>query len=631
VTSRARRLGRAVVGDRLGAIVFLAALVTYLAYWRIGILITDTYTVANTLVAVSDGQLYVERAVYGFNLNTPGMGTANGRIYGRNYGQIFLALPFLWAVQAVAAVADLRVALAAGWALTILALALLVGRELDYPEEAAYVGSAAALLSFVGVVASATAIGADEHYLIALQLQTMVAAAFVGVGCYRLLARAYSRRVGGAAGVAAGLATPIGFWAQFPKRHVLIALCAIGSMYCLYRSRESRPIDVRFRAAAYVPIGIAAWVSAAEGVILLVALLAVDVPTGGRSLRSLAAAGAVAIVSVLPMFITNLFVTGNPAEPPRALTAGGSGALAERGEDATGGEATPTETAASEGGSTATPTEASSSESTPTAQPTETPTPADAGSEIIDTLAGALDLLASLLSRGAETALSESSRLYPTFIRGGYIADVAARDTGEAIRLAFLEAMPLAAALIAVPILAARADLRGRLRTVIEQRRLSALRTVDVFVGVYAVLLTLVYLPRMPIHAAITVRYLLPLFPLAVYGVARLGSVRRVVAERYRTCAFTYAAGVLVGGQSLVVYLWYTEAVRGEAVQTHALLGLGVGSLLAAWALLDAAGQRYDRFGAVTLALAAAAGTVFLLLAGLWHFAFVGGRALPLG
>ena len=53
--------------------------------------------------------------------------------------------------------------------------------------------------------------------------------------------------------------------------------------------------------------------------------------------------------------------------------------------------------------------------------------------------------------------------------------------------------------------------------------------------------------------------------------------------------------------------------------------------LLAAWAVADALGWRRDRVGAVALGLAAAAGAAFVLLAGLWHFAFVGPRALPLG
>ncbi|WP_178916470.1 hypothetical protein [Natronomonas gomsonensis] len=603
---RIRRLGHAVFGDRCGVVLFLATLSVYAVYWRIGIVITDSYTVANALVAVADGHLYLDDAVYGAGLETPGTGTVDGRLYGRNYGQVFLAVPFLLFVEAMAAVADLRVALAAVWALLVVGLARLVGRELDRPKYAAYVGSALALTGFAAAIAGTTTIDADRHYLIALQMQTMVAAALVGVVCYRLLARVYDRRIGFAGGVAASLATPVGFWAQFPKRHVLVTLCVVASMYLLYRSREGDAVDVRFRAAAYVPVGVAAWVSAAEGVILLLALLAVDVPTAGRDLRSLVTAGATCVVSVVPMFVTNYLISGNAAQPPRVLSAGGDGSLAgDNSGSSSGTEATP---------------QSSGTEATP--QP---------GSETLDTFIGATEVVLRLFDSGIETLVGESGRLYHTFVRGGYIADVAARDAGEAIRLAFLEAMPLAAALLAVPIIAVRTDFGARLRSALENRRLSALGTVDAFVAVYATALTLVYLPRLPLHATITVRYLLALFPIAVYALVRMGSVRRVLAERLYLAVFTYASGVLIGGQLLVVYLWVVDATRGEAVQTHALVGLGTAALLAGWTLFDTTGRRADRFGAVALGLAAASGTVFLLLAGLWHFAFVGGRALPFG
>lgn len=603
-----RRLGRIIFGDRFGVMVFLAAVAIYLLTWRIGILITDTYTVANTLVAVSEGHVHVDRAVYGPGLETPGMGVRDGRFYGRNYGQVFLALPFLWLLEALAAVAALRVALAAGWGLAILGLSVLIGRELDRRTPAAYAGSALALVAFTAAVAGATPIEPDRRFLMALQLQTMVAAALVGVLTYRLLARMYGRRVGVAAGIGTALATPIGMWAQFPKRHVLVSLCALATMYLLYRSREAGAVDTRFRALAYVPVGVAAWVSGAEGLILLVALLVVDVPTGGRSVRSLATAGVVSVLSVVPMFLTNYLVTGNPGEPPRTLSAGGSGDLAERGADTVGGG--PGGSGSSGGGGGA---------------------PTGTGSETLDAIVGAIDFIFALFGRGFTTTFSRVDTLFVTFVRGGYIHRIAEKDAGEAIRLSFLEAMPLAAGLVAIPIVAARSDVRAKLSAVRAAHRPSAVGTVDAFAVVYTVALLLIYLPRIPIHASITVRYLLACYPLAVYGLARVPAVRRVVEQRPRLCAFTFAAGLVVGGQLLVLYLWWIEATLGEAFQTHAVVNLATAGLVAAWVVGDGLDHRSDRFGAVALGLAAAAGVAFVVLAGLWHFAFVGPRALPVG
>ena len=610
---RGRRLARVVVGDRYGALVLLAAVATYLLCWRVGILITDTYTVANTLVAVAEGHLFVDRAVYGPGLRTPGMGLRDGQFYGRNYGQVMLALPVLAALEAVAAVASLRVALSALWGLSIVGLARLVGREVGRPALGAYAGSGLAVVTFAAAVHGATPIEPAERYLIALQLQTMGAAALVGVVVHRLLTRAYGGTVGLAAGLATALATPVGVWAQFPKRHVLVTLCAVATAYLLYRSREAGGVDTRYRALAYVPVGLAAWVSAAEGAVLLVALLIVDVPTGGRDGRSIAAAGATAVIAALPMAATNYLVTGNAGEPPRTLSAGGSGSLAERGSTATRADGGASGDA---GGGSTDPTAAGDS----------------GGSETLDAVVGGVEFLFELLSRGLRALIREPETLFVTFVRGGYVAGVAERDAGEAIRLTVLEAMPLAAGLVAVPVVAARLDLRERAAAVRRRPwpRPSALRTVDAFAVVYVVALLLVYLPRLPVHASLTVRYLLACYPLAVYGLARLPSVRRVLRERTRLLAATAASALLVGGQLLVLYQSAIDATMGEAVQTHALVGLATAGLLGAWAVADGLGWRRDRLGAVALGLAAAAGTAFVLLAGLWHFSFVGPRALPL-
>jgi hypothetical protein len=642
--TRRDRFLRAVFADRLGAIVFLAALLVYLSYWRLGPLINDSYTVANTLVAVADGHLYLDEAVYGPGLDTPGVGSRDGRLYGRNYGQVFLAVPLLVAVEALATIADLRVALAGLWTFVVLGFSVLVGREIDAPDRAAYAGSAVALVGFAAILVDATPIDPSDHYLIALQAQTMLVAALTGVVAYRLLARAYDRRVGFIAGFAVVLATPVGFWAQFPKRHAFTTLCALAVMYFLYRSREGDGVDTRFRAAAYVPVGIAAWVSAAEGAILLIAVLAVDVPTGGRSPRSLAAAASACVLASLPMFVTNLFVTGNLLEPPRVLSAGGSGSLADRGDpdggsDTSGSGGATTDGGSDTSGSGGTTTDGGSDTSGSSGTTTDggssggdTGGGGDAGeaaSEAADTAFGVVDLLLELYQRGIDMALSGTGELYHAFIRGGYLPAIAQRDAGEAIRLSFLEAMPLAAALVVVPVVAVRTDFLGRVRAAVDRRGLTALGIIDAFAVVYALALSLVYLPRLPIHAGITVRYLLPLYPIAIYAIARQTAVRRVVRERTRSIAFTYAGSLLVGGQLLVIYLWATDATRGEAVQTHALLGLLAAGLLAAWILADAFGYREDRVGAVSLALAAAATTAFVVLGALWHFAFVGPEALP--
>ncbi|WP_211609037.1 hypothetical protein [Halogranum amylolyticum] len=130
-----------------------------------------------------------------------------------------------------------------------------------------------------------------------------------------------------------------------------------------------------------------------------------------------------------------------------------------------------------------------------------------------------------MLSAGF-TAVLEPTRLYHVFIRGGYIEAVARKDLGHAITLSLLESAPIFAALIALPGALSR-RLRGTDVSVLLARRrsLSARHATDLLVAAIAVLFVLFYLPRLPLHVMITVRYLLPVMPLLLYAVFRLQQV----------------------------------------------------------------------------------------------------------
>jgi hypothetical protein len=122
--------GRVVFGDRLGLALFLGTVCFAAVYWRAGLFITDNATLVRTLEAVADGRLWIEPAT-GDYFDAPGTIVVDGLVYGRNYGQIVLALPFLWVLEALDAVADLRVALTALWHLALYALLVQSGRLQD--------------------------------------------------------------------------------------------------------------------------------------------------------------------------------------------------------------------------------------------------------------------------------------------------------------------------------------------------------------------------------------------------------------------------------------------------------------------------------------------------------------------
>jgi hypothetical protein len=587
-------LWRLLFGDRRGLALFLCGLCFFGLYWRMGIYITDGSAIANTLVNVAEGRVVLTEVPYGSGLEAPGTYVGTDGPVGRNYGIVTLAVPVLYALQGLGAVLDLGVVLIGVWSLALVGAATTVGRLLDR-EWVVVGGSAVAVVAFVANVALATPVAPTLYPVLALQIVGMLAAALSGVFCYRLVACLHGRRIGVAAGAAVLVATPIAFWAALLKRHSFTVLCVAAALYALARSRSAGEATEtrRFRALAYVPVALLAWIHAAEALLLFVPLVVVDLATAGHNdRRTLAVIAGTFALSLVPFLVTNLLVSGNPVEPPRMLPS----YSAVQGLDLSGG-----------GGG------------------------GFLGSlPLVGGLFRIATRFASLLGEGAVVALTEPGRWSQTFLRGGYIPAVASEDGFQAIRLTVLESAPLLAGLAAAPV-AAGLWLRRRGRTAIGSYLRSPAGVVDTVALASGLLFVFLFLPRLPLHAQVTVRYLPPLFLLGVYGLARLPAVRSAVTTHWRTTGLAYGGTVLVGGQLVVIVLAAIDTGLGEAVQFHALLALSTATTLAAWALARTLSDTVpERAGAALLSVAAGTGTIFVLLSGIEYFAYAGEFALPI-
>jgi len=624
--ARARSvLVRALVGDRLGLVCFLGTLLAVGLTWRIGVFINDNYTLANALVALADGSLVVDEAAYG-SLEAPGMQVSDGQPYGRNYGQVAVAVPLLVALRAAAAVADPGLLFAAGWSLLLLAFAVQVGRLTGREPGWATAGAVAALAAFAAHAALAEPIPRRLLALAALQLGSVLATALVATTAYRLLARMHDRRVGVAAAVVTVLATPVGFWATIPKRHVTVTALVFGVVYAFYRSRAGDGDDALlsptgFRALAYALVGLYTWVHAGEAFAVFLALAAVDLPTAPANDRRTLAVVAVAFAaSLVPFVLTNVAISGDPLRPPRMLSEFGTSIGDSAFGGATGGAG------GSAGGATA-----SGGGSTPLL-----PSPVRAVAAVATER---LALLFGPFVAGARSVVADPDSLYRTFVRAGYDGYIGGHDNDQAINLSVLESAPVLAGTAALAVTAGRrataavrrpdpSAVGDRLRRSVRTVRTSPAAATDALVALVAVLFTLVYLPRLPLFAQVTVRYLLPIYALAVYALARQSWVRRVFADRGRTALWSYLAGVLLGAQLIFVVVTVGSFGRGGAFQLHAVVGLGVGAAFACSAVGSALDARFDLATAVTGGLAAALGTDLLALSALVYFQY-GPYVLP--
>ncbi|QSG06067.1 hypothetical protein [Halapricum desulfuricans] len=607
-----RRAGRLVFGDRRGLALFLGSLCYIALLTRVGVFITDTYTTANAFVALTEGRLAVTEVVYGPSLDTPGMSVVDGTHYGRNYGQLVLSLPMYWLLRGLDLVADLRIALAGAWSLVVLALGLVLGRIYERRQAFAIGASALALVLFVANVTVATPIPDRLVPLLAMQLTGVLAGAMTAVVAYRLVGWLASPHAGVLAGVLVVAATPVGFWSPIPKRHVFSTLLILLALFAFARSRDPEtPRRALVHGGAYAATGVLAWIHAPEALVVFVALVLTDLVTSPPSrYRALPAVIGAFLLSLFPFFVTNLLIAGHPFVPPRLLSVfdvtGPDGSAIV---DPSGGTDAPS-------GGTDDPSGGGGSGSDSSGTDGTEPSGRGPLFGLIGALGGLYDAIAtatgtfvSLLVGGVETARTRTDQLVQTFVRSGYVFNRAAASD-EAINLSVLESAPVLGALVSVPL----AVLDRRFNLSVHRLRQPGPATL-LALTLTAVVFTLVYVDRLPLHAQLTVRYLLPLYALGVIALAWVTPVRRAFETYTATFWWVTAGSVLLGGQLLLAVVVGSDLALGEAFQLHALLGLGLAAVLAASTATAAISERFDRAVAVSLALTTAASVVFSLFA----------------
>jgi uncharacterized membrane protein YgcG len=616
IRTATRRVGRRAFGDRLGLVLFLASLCFVTLTWRAGVFITDNFTLVRGLEALGQGRVWLDTAGPD-SFVAPGTNVRDGYVYGRNYGQLVISLPALWALQAVDSVVNLHVALVAGWHLLALALVVQASKLTEYKRPLLYGGTGLVVASFLANAALVRTFTDASLALLALQLTSAVAAGLVAVFCYRLLERRHGPRVGLFAGATVVAATPVGFWATIPKRHVFSALVLVAVLYAFARSRDADaaptvpglgPVPV-YRAGAYALVGLFTTIHAAEALFVFFALVIVDIPTApSNDRRTLEIVVGVFTLSLVPLLVTNSLVTGEMLRPPRAM--GDRGITAPAQENLTG----------SGGGG------GSSGGGTGSGGGSDGGTSGALGTRLEEFIvglgAGPVGVIVGQILQISTDSLAEFANLETisrTYIFSS-IDGISEEAQFVGINLSLLEAGPVLGAAVGA-IVGGIAGGFTRLR--------QSLDATDALTVLFGGGFVLIYNSRLPLNTQVTVRYLLVLYPLGIVLLARAATTRRLLETQRSPLLWSYAVGVALGSQLLLAYFVVGQYAVGEAARIHALLGFGLGTVAAIATVASVADRRIEPVAAAALGLAAAAGTVFLLLTGLVHFGFIGEYVLP--
>jgi len=635
---------RMLFGDRLGLLVFLVILAFVGTYWRMGIVINDNETLANGVHAVMNGHLTITDPIYGGPKGAaPGTKYHEGTRYAREYGLVVPSAILALVLDSLRTIFALRVLLVGGWCLVVFGAILEISRFLDRSRTARLVGGIVVLLVLAGNIALAPPITDDQIPLLGLQLWTILVSGLIATVAYRLFALEFSRGAAAAVGASVVLATPVGFWASIPKRHVVVTFAVLVVAYAFARRPSMSGFRGRLlRALPYATAAGLLWVHPGDGGILVAAVVFVDVAFGSIYDRSqVALTGGIVALSILPFFLTNYVISGNPIRAPQYLPA------------YTGQPISVPEQAPANGidvgvGAEWTGTGVGGSAGTTSKRPSSP--------SLLSMLRGVIQAVSVLVLvsvdgfehwfdraiRVARMSLDvfvmRPESVFQTFVRSGFLERPARRGADDTINLSYLESFPVFGAALVGGVHAVVAE-RSMTRA-LQDRRI-AFRDADgdtrslAFAVTYVGLMVLFYQSRLPLHTTVTVRFLVPTMPLALLIALRLPGLRDVLEMNLRTVLLAYLSTVLVGGELLAGFFVASSLSLGEAMQLHALLALAVSIPLAIWALSSAFGfepitrERWYQAGAILLGTAAGVTTVFVLLTGWLHFPY-GEYAIPL-
>ncbi|MFB6283970.1 MAG: hypothetical protein ABEK59_08580 [Halobacteria archaeon] len=582
----AERFHKLLFRDRLGLLIFLLSLFFSFFIWRIHVNFSDNYTVANTLIGVMDGHLYIDDTVYGDSRGYPGSFVHDNKIYGRNYAQIITAVPFVVLLKLASYIADLRILISALWSLILLGITVQLSYIFDRKKSILYAGSIIGLLLFFANITNSLELNSKWTAFMGLQLSTMVIAGFTGVTLYRIISDIYDKKLGFVAGFGLVLGTPVGFWSVIPKRHSLSALFSILVVYFFYLSRsKDRNKAVRYRVLSYGTVGLFAWLHAPEAFTLFIVLIVFDLVTADRNNpKTLFVIFGGFIISLTPFFYTNYLITGNFLYPPRFVDQI-LGAVDLENVDLKN-KPTP---------------------ETQNKRQFENPS-------VLPSFTGKISVYTDLIYNGLLTSIKKPEKYLNVFFRSGRIGGVSYSLQGQKIRsLTVLESVPVFGTLFAsAPVFINHIKMKDGID-------ISNSKTqTDLFVLTYFVLFLLLYIHRIPIQASINGRYLVPVYPLLLYLVFRLPITSFIFSTRkesfYGERMFgTYLVTVFVISQILILYLTSIITPRfSEAVQFNAVLNLAVASTLGVWAVLASIGYlRKAWIGQVLFGLSFGFGTIF--------------------
>ena len=327
-----RTLYRYVFSDDTSTLFFFASLTFCLALWNLNIFINDEVTLAAQLINLGHGVLSLEttptRLYEGLSFGGSGpmlAFTYQGHVYAfYTHALAVFAAPFYGLLYIISATVGIRLFFASLWSFSIFMVSWLLGKRWGKPRLGRDLGAFVALGLLIINIYVATKLPPlvfDQWgALMAIQLFNILATSAIVLFSLSIFRRYFANGRIAAFGAAYILvATPVTFWAVSAKDHTASVLLIVASIWSLYIYLLDG--KTRYRYLSYILVGISFWVRVFDAIPLLIAIVLTDLLTSEGRIKALITAAVTVTLGMVPYFINNFLLFGNPFLSPVYLSA----------------------------------------------------------------------------------------------------------------------------------------------------------------------------------------------------------------------------------------------------------------------------------------------------------------------
>jgi len=327
-----RKFCRNVFSDDTSTLFFFASLAFCLALWNLNIFINDEVTLAAQLINLGHGVLSLETTptlLYeglSFGASGPMLAfTYQGHLYAfYTHALAVFAAPFYGLLYVISATVGIRLFFAGLWSFSIFMVSWLLGRRWGKPrlgrDLGVFVGLG--LLIINGYVATKLPPLVFDQWgaLMAIQLFNILATSVIVILSLSIFRRYFDDGRVAAFGAAYILvATPVTFWAVAAKDHTASVLLIVASIWSLYTYLLDG--KTRYRYLSYALVGLSFWVRVFDAIPLFIAIIVTDLLTSEGRIKALVTAVMSVTLAMVPYFINNYLLFGNPFLSPVYLSA----------------------------------------------------------------------------------------------------------------------------------------------------------------------------------------------------------------------------------------------------------------------------------------------------------------------